>query len=453
MRLTLNSLRMMLLSAVFFLLASFLSTSYANDLELPLRSTGSIIFHTDLYRYVRSKNTTLLEIAYSLDLLQFTPVTENNNPIAVFTIDLQLFPTPEDSPLIVNEKKRINISEVLKGNSAFFDLKKFGLHADSVLVKISIMDSVSNKKGYLEEKIHVSKFTDALSVSDIFFASHVQKAVDESNFNKGGLFLLPNSSRVYALSDVATKGYIYFEINNLTIDENRSSSYSVHYSVEDLTGKELVSHHQPSIVKTSENSARLEVIPLSDLSAGQYRLSVFVEDLLTNESCTTFRYFNVFSEETQSMDLPMTKEDIEKYYDQIKYIATHDEKEIYKSLPPEGIQQFLLNFWQRRDPDLDTPENEGMIEHFKNMEYCKNNIKGGLDSDMARIYLKYGPPVDIVRNAYTLEFTRPVETWIYAIEGRVEFIFVDRWNDGRYVLVHSTHRDEFQNVNWMDNFQ
>ena len=36
------------------------------------------------------------------------------------------------------------------------------------------------------------------------------------------------------------------------------------------------------------------------------------------------------------------------------------------------------------------------------------------------------------------------------MDGRIEFIFVDRSGDNQYVMVHSTHVDEYSNPNWMN---
>jgi hypothetical protein len=91
-----------------------------------------------------------------------------------------------------------------------------------------------------------------------------------------------------------------------------------------------------------------------------------------------------------------------------------------------------------------------MLEHFKRLAYCENTFRGGINSDMGRVYLQYGPPNDIIRDTFTLKYTRPVESWVYAMEGTVEFFFVDRLEDGNFRLVHSTHVDEYHNENWMN---
>jgi GWxTD domain-containing protein len=129
-------------------------------------------------------------------------------------------------------------------------------------------------------------------------------------------------------------------------------------------------------------------------------------------------------------------------------LATGEERKLFDRLDPVGKQQFLLKFWKSKDPDPATPENEFMVEYFKRLAYCEEHFKGGLRSDMARIVLKYGFPVDILRKSDRREYRKPVEIWTYGIDGRTEFVFVDRLEDGQYIMIHSTHPDELHNTNW-----
>jgi len=146
--------------------------------------------------------------------------------------------------------------------------------------------------------------------------------------------------------------------------------------------------------------------------------------------------------------LPMTDADVRKYKDQLMYIATDDEKKLFSKLNPVGKRQFLLKFWKSKDCSPATPENEFMMEYFKRLAYCEEHFMGGLRSDMARIYMIYGPPVDIQRKVNLQTYGKPVEIWTYGVNGRSEFVFVDRVGDGRYIMVHSTHPDELRNTNW-----
>ncbi len=71
---------------------------------------------------------------------------------------------------------------------------------------------------------------------------------------------------------------------------------------------------------------------------------------------------------------------------------------------------------------------------------------------MGRIFIKYGSPVEINRTFSSTSFAKPVEIWEYALNGVKKFVFVDRMENGEYVLVHSNHDDEIDNPNWAKNF-
>jgi GWxTD domain-containing protein len=162
----------------------------------------------------------------------------------------------------------------------------------------------------------------------------------------------------------------------------------------------------------------------------------------------------VFAEsQNVNLLLPMDETDIEKYLHQIKYIATDKEINLFQKLDKQGKQEFLLQFWKSKDPTPETPKNEFMLQHFQRIDYCEKHFRNGINGDRGRVYIQYGPPVDIQRSVSTLAYSRPVEIWTYSIEGRIEFVFVDRTNDDNYVLMHSTHPDEISNPGWMQAFQ
>jgi GWxTD domain-containing protein len=179
-----------------------------------------------------------------------------------------------------------------------------------------------------------------------------------------------------------------------------------------------------------------------------------VTDHATSIACSAQVAFTcTASDAAEPMVLSMTAADAQKYFDQVKYLASDQEKEIYWELSATGKQNFLLNFWKSKDPTPETPENEFMMEHFRRLAYCERKFSGALNSDMARIYIKYGSPMEVSREASTATINRPLEIWTYALDGRREFVFVDRTSDGRYVLVHSNHPEEYSNPNWADDYK
>ncbi|MDZ7402435.1 MAG: GWxTD domain-containing protein [candidate division KSB1 bacterium] len=435
------------------LFLAYMSIASATNIGvLPLKSKGSIEFYLDVCQYEALQGGTRLEFIYSVDLSQFLNKADSLDQVAVFQIDFHVYGSLKDTLLASSEVKHVPLSPSTGGSGTIFlDVKKIETTADSLSLTLVISDSLSGKKGAITNSLLRKKFSDQLSISDLYFVSHIQKAIQPSAFEKSGLLMIPNPTRNFSYSVQAPNAYVYFEINHLGFKPENPSSYSVSYSVEDLSGKEVASHQRPTIPKTSANCSRVEIIPLADLKVGLYKLTLHVTDLPSGESASNWRYFSVASRDAaQDMLLSITEDNVQRYFDQIKYIATTEEKELFKKLNLRGKQEFLINFWQSKDPNPETAENEFMQEHFKRLAYAETSFSGGINSDMGRIYIQYGPPIEIKRQFSTTEFSKPVQIWYYAIQGTTEFVFVDRSGDGKYVLVHSTHPDEYQNPGWMN---
>ena len=137
----------------------------------------------------------------------------------------------------------------------------------------------------------------------------------------------------------------------------------------------------------------------------------------------------------------------------VVWIITPEEKAAFKSLQnDEERDQFVEAFWWRRDPTPDTYENEFKVEHYRRIVYANDHFAAqgpGWKSDRGRIYIVYGPPDDNDRHPNESEL-RPYEVWTYNdIQGGVIFAFVQRSSTGDYELVHSTHRNELHDDNWM----
>lgn len=439
----------------FLLLSTFVMAVSVNTFDLPLRSSGKLVFYVDLCQFEGQDGQTVVEVIYSLDMSQLTS-PELTADTANFTIHLQLLNTDMQTLLDISEDKSASVHrrEGETEGFSFIDLKRFAIVPDTVLLNFTISARNPDQKGFVNTAFVARKFSDQFSLSDVFFVSHVQSAGGESVFTRHGAVMVPNPHRVFVPSQEQPDMFVYFEINNLSYSADEPSLYSLNYSLEDLTGNAVVTKNQPTLPVSGANTSRIEKISLKEIPPGTYRFKLQVIDLKSGENLNQRKYVRVFTGvEGSDLLLPMSKEDIKKYYDQIKYIATNDEKKIFRELSPKGKQEFLLQFWKSRDPDPATPENEFMEEHFRRIAYCEEHFKNGINSDMGRVYIEYGPPLDIRRMFSTVAYNKPVVIWVYALEGQSEFVFVDRIGGDQYVLVHSSHPDEFSNPNWEDDLK
>ena len=83
----------------------------------------------------------------------------------------------------------------------------------------------------------------------------------------------------------------------------------------------------------------------------------------------------------------------------VRYIITPEEMSAFKQLSnDEERDQFIEQFWLRRDPTPDTPENEFKEEHYRRIAYANEHFAAGIPgwrTDRGRIYIVWGPPDEI----------------------------------------------------------
>ena len=138
----------------------------------------------------------------------------------------------------------------------------------------------------------------------------------------------------------------------------------------------------------------------------------------------------------------------------VLYLITEDEREVFLGLiTPEEKEQFIEQFWFRRDLDPRTAFNEFKEEHYRRIAYTNERFhsgKPGWMTDRGRIYIIHGPPAEIESYPSGGTYDRPIhegggttsvhpfEMWRYRyIEGignDVVLEFVDDSYSGEYRL-------------------
>jgi GWxTD domain-containing protein len=136
----------------------------------------------------------------------------------------------------------------------------------------------------------------------------------------------------------------------------------------------------------------------------------------------------------------------------VTYIITDEERQAWKRLSTDDErEQFIEQFWLRRDPTPDTEENEYKEEHYRRIAYANEHYASGIPgwkTDRGRTYIVYGPADEIESHpsggTYERPFeegggttsTYPFEKWRYRyIEGignDVNIEFVDTTMSGEY---------------------
>jgi GWxTD domain-containing protein len=143
------------------------------------------------------------------------------------------------------------------------------------------------------------------------------------------------------------------------------------------------------------------------------------------------------------------------------YIITPEERAAFKKLSTDDErEQFIENFWERRNPNPGNPENEFKEEFYRRVAYANEHYASGIPgwkTDRGRIYIMWGPPNEVeshdsggtyVANPDELPYTGPgasdemetypFEDWYYnyipGIGENVKLEFVDPTMSGEFRL-------------------
>ena len=108
------------------------------------------------------------------------------------------------------------------------------------------------------------------------------------------------------------------------------------------------------------------------------------------------------------------KGEYKKWVDEdVRWIITDEELAAFKSLGnDEERDQFIENFWLRRNPNPDSPENEYREEHYARIAYANEHFpagKPGWRTDRGHIYIAYGKPDNIDSHPSGGNYERPIE--------------------------------------------
>ncbi len=138
----------------------------------------------------------------------------------------------------------------------------------------------------------------------------------------------------------------------------------------------------------------------------------------------------------------------------VTYIITPEERSAFLRLQTnEEREQFIEQFWLRRNPDPDSPENTFKEEHYRRIAYTNEHYASGIPgwkTDRGRIYIMWGPPDEVDSHPSGGSYERPAdegggetstfpfEDWRYryleGIGNNVEIEFVDPTMTGEYHL-------------------
>jgi GWxTD domain-containing protein len=160
---------------------------------------------------------------------------------------------------------------------------------------------------------------------------------------------------------------------------------------------------------------------------------------------------------------PELKEAYKKWINNdVAYIITNEEKKAFKALvTDEERENFIEQFWRRRDPNPDTEENEYREEYYERIAYANEHFASGIPgwkTDRGRVYIAHGKPDSIESHPSGGAYDRPsyegggstttypFEIWFYrhldGVGDGLEIEFVDPTGTGEYRLARDANEKD-----------
>jgi GWxTD domain-containing protein len=143
---------------------------------------------------------------------------------------------------------------------------------------------------------------------------------------------------------------------------------------------------------------------------------------------------------TVDVRLDVTRAMLTTRFDQtmsiMEIVYDKDELEPLREAPESNRAVEWARFWNARDPDPSTPENEALQQYISRINYVTENfsrVGPGWKTDRGHVYIRYGAP-DQIDTASDQRNQGRYEIWRYLDANRT-FVFYDMFGVGDYKLV------------------
>ncbi len=277
----------------------------------------------------------------------------------------------------------------------------------------TLLDLESKRKSEASITIQVPSYEVAgMHLSDLVLCKHVKLAPDNV------FEITPNVNHVVQNPNYPVP--VFYEVYPEEAEELK-----VYYRVMDDRGEVVREDSKviPAVLPITRDHITFSVL---DLPYGYYVVELQIE--ADGQRALKGTHFRL-----RSISLPASINDMKDAVRQLRYIASN--KEIKKMLngTPDQMERMFRDFWDRRDPSENTKTNELMEEYYGRIQYCNEmfgSFRAGWETDMGEVYIRFGPPSEIERHPFEINY-KPYEIWYY-YDLRRRFIFVDEMGYGEY---------------------
>ena len=303
-----------------------------------------------------------------------------------------------------------------------FDLTTRAITLDpgSYLIAVQLSDLVSRKNFFREIAANVKSFDVPLALSDIVLLD---------DFDADRQTLTPRLSGDIS-PDVATVQF-YYEVYAET-SQTVILTEDLVFGVRGAAELDPLFASADTIHVDAGRHLRVSNLPVSELEAGQYAVSVSLSDSAGRAVGSA-----TLPVAARWAGLDASLSNLDEAIAQLAYIAPGRELgTIRRARTHDERRRLFQEFWRKRDPTPGTARNERMEEHYYRISYANRHFgrnSPGWLTDRGQVFVLHGPPEDVQRQVYSYN-NRPWEVWYFYSIGR-QYVFVDKTGFGDYELV------------------
>jgi GWxTD domain-containing protein len=403
----------------------------------------------------------------------------------------------KDSLVVAFDKYELLSPEVSDTSSIdfnFLDQQRFSLPDGVYDFEIQIKDINGNKPPFItSQTVEINFPKNEISISGIELIESYSKTTENNILSKSGLDLVPYVYNFYP--DRINTLRFYAEVYNTKEVLGNDGMFLLSYFIENYENQQRLTDY----VRFKRETASPVTVLFSDfditnLPSGNYHIVIEARDRENNILASNKLFFQRSNPEFQpnfadidgslvenSFVAQITDKDtLLDYIHSLAPISTYMEQNFVKyqidqpTADLELMQRFFLSFWLNRDnlkPEYAWKEYLSAVELVdEQFGYPGKRGKKGYETDMGRIFLKYGPPNTITDRPFDASSSGmtinnggtpssgvgavPYQIWHYYTldnQRNKKFVFANsNPSTFDYTIIHSNVSGEIQNANWQD---
>jgi GWxTD domain-containing protein len=378
---------------------------------------------------------------------------------------------------------RLLITQILKKKDSIVDFKKYNVLGpeliDSIAIdfkdqqrffvknglyelEIQIQDLNSNTKSIVLNKfISIKPYDLETNISDIELIDYFKKTEKKNNFSKSGYDIYPMVSNY--ISTEVEKLAFYYEVYNTKSEKK----VLIKEYIETFYGEKLLPNYiKRSVKELASVTPMIRAFDLKKLPTGNYNLVVEIRDsnnqLITKDKVFIQRVnagtqpLIVKKDKTPSLTYNVKNDSLDYFLRSLIPVAnTLEYKFLAGNLDKYSDtlkERYFIAFWQGRYGVNGIAEWRKYREQIKLVEQrFGTKVKRGYETDMGRVFLKYGKPNDLVEKLNE-QGTYPYAIWhYYQTQNRSNVLFVFYQSTAvaeDFELIHSDMPGEITNRDW-----